>query len=148
MSNADWFGGNQDGVKLFQAVGELLHTWDDLIDKDKPVADVAINRAFLTALVHLPANPIYRAIQVDILPMWVTIVSAYEAANKFEQDKDPHGIEISHSLRYAAGHIIAYAMHVCVGPDRAREMVPDMWKSVVFERFDPYRKEHLNDDHQ
>jgi hypothetical protein len=80
--------------------------------------------------------------------MWVTIVSAYEAANKFEQDKDPHGIEISHSLRYAAGHIIAYAMHVCVGPDRAREMVPDMWKSVVFERFDPYRKEHLNDDHQ
>jgi hypothetical protein len=142
----EWFGGNQDALRMYQSLVSLTHIWDDLIDKDKPVSDVGINQAFLTALVYLPANPFYRSIQADVLPMWITIVSAYEAANKFERDKDPHGIEISHALRYATGHIVAYAIHACVGPELARTMVPDMWKAVFFERFDDYRKEHLNVD--
>jgi hypothetical protein len=76
--------------------------------------------------------------------MWLTVVSAYETANKFERDKDAHGIEIAHNLRYAAGHIVAYAVQVCVGHEKAREYMPALWKNVVFERFDEYRKEHLN----
>jgi hypothetical protein len=144
----EWFGGNQDGVNLFRSLVTLLHTWDDLVDKDKPVSETQVNEAFLIALVQLPANPLYRAIQADILPMWVTIVSAYEAANSMERSKDPHGLEIAHSLRYAAGHIIAYAMQACIGASRAREFTPDMWKAVFYERFDDYRKEHLNVDPQ
>lgn len=78
--------------------------------------------------------------------MWLTVVSSYETANHFERTKDPHGIEIAHTLRYAAGHIVAYAVHVCVGAEKAKEYLPDVWKSVVFERFDEYRKEHLDAD--
>jgi hypothetical protein len=33
---------------------------------------------------------------------------------------------------------------LCVGYDKAQEFMPDVWKAVVFERFDDYRKEHLN----
>ena len=146
VGKLEWFGGNQDGLDLYQSLVTLSHTWDDLVDKDKPVSEPRINEAFAIALVRLPANPLYRAIQADVLPMWVAIMSAYEAANALERSKDPHSIEISHSLRYAAGHIIAYAMRACVGPDRARELVPDMWKAVFYERFDDYRKEHLNVD--
>ena len=76
--------------------------------------------------------------------MWVTVVSAYRTANEFERTKDAHGIEISHGLRYAAGNIIAYAVHVCVGQEKAAEYMPDVWKEIFFERFDEYRKEHLN----
>ena len=125
----------------------LTHTWDDLVDRDKPVTEVSINQAFLTALVYLPSNPLYKHIQPAIMPMWLTVVSAYEAANKFEREKDEHGLEIAHGLRYATGNIIAYAIHVCVGPEKAREYVPEMWRAVFYERFDDYRKEHL-DDHQ
>jgi hypothetical protein len=144
--NPDWFGGNLDAVRMCEAFIDLTHTWDDLIDKDKPVSDVQINQAFLTCLVYLPSNPFYRRIQDSILPMWITIVSSYETGNYFERTKDPHGIEIAHSLRYATGNIIAFAIHVCVGPDKAREFLPAMWKAVFFERFDEYRKEHLNAD--
>lgn len=146
--NPDWFGGNQYAVEIFDIFVELLHIWDDLVDKDKPVEEAAINRAFLHCLVHLPANPVYRAVQDQILPMWVVVVSSYEAANKFERDKDPHGLEISHGLRYAAGQILAYVVHVCVGADRAREVLPEVWKAIYYERFDEYRKEHLNDSAQ
>jgi hypothetical protein len=140
----EWFGGNQDALNMYRMMIDLLHTWDDLVDKDKPTTENDINNAFLICLVYLQANPFYRSIQEQIWPMWLTVVSAYETANKFERDKDAHGIEIAHNLRYAAGHIVAYAVQVCVGHEKAREYMPALWKNVVFERFDEYRKEHLN----
>ena len=142
----EWFGGNQDALNFYRMLVDMSHVWDDVVDGDCEVSEVELNNAFLIALVYLPANPFYRTIQDAVLPMWLTVVSAYEAANKFEREKDPHGVEIAHTLRYAAGNIIAYAIHVCVGPDKAREYVPERWKAVVHERFDEYRKEHLNAD--
>ena len=140
----EWFGGNVDALNMYRMFIDLSHTWDDLVDKDKEVSEDQINNAFLICLVYLPSNPFYQLIQRDIMPMWIFVVSAFQAGNKFEKDKDEHGIEIAHNLRYAAGHILAYAVHVCVGPKKAKELVPELWKDVVFERFDDYRKEHLN----
>lgn len=148
MNNQDgkleWFGGNQDALNMYRMFVDLAHLWDDLVDKDKDVSQAEINNAFLICLVYLQANPFYLKIQPQVMPMWITVVSAYETANKFEKDKDEHGLEIAHNLRYAAGHIVAYAVYVCVGPEKAREIMPDVWKSVVYERYDEYRKEHLN----
>ena len=140
----EWFGGNEHALDVYRMFVTLLHTWDDLVDKDKEVSEAAINNAFLICLVYLPANPFYQYIQQAILPMWVTVVSAYRTANEFERNKDEHGIEISHGLRYAAGNIIAYAVYVCVGQEKSAEYMPDVWKEIFFERFDEYRKEHLN----
>lgn len=140
----EWFGGNQDALNMFRMFVVMSHTWDDLVDKDKNVSESEINNAFLIALVYLQANPFYRSIQEQIWPMWMMVVTAYETANKFEREKDSHGIEIAHSLRYAAGHIIAYAVQVCVGPEKAKDILPEVWKNVFYERFDEYRKEHLD----
>jgi hypothetical protein len=142
----EWFGGNQDALNVFRMFVDLSHLWDDLVDKDKEATEDEINNAFLICLVYLPANPFYRSIQEQILPMWLTVVSAYQTANKFEREKDIHGIEIAHGLRYAAGNIVAYMVYVCVGPEKAKEFLPDMWKTVFFERYDDYRKEHLDVD--
>ena len=144
VGKLEWFGGNQDALNMYQAFVDLAHVWDDLVDKDKPVSVEKINQAFLTCLVFLPANPFYRGIQDQILPMWLVVISAYETANFFETNKDEHGVEIAHGLRYAVGNIIAYAIHVCVGMEKAKEVLPDMWKTIFYERFDDYRKEHLN----
>jgi hypothetical protein len=140
----EWFGGNQDALIMYRMFVDLAHIWDDLIDKDKEVTERGINNAFLMCLVYLPLNPFYQLIQRDILPMWVTVVSSYEAANKFEREKDERGLEAAHMLRYAAGNILAYAIHVAVGPELAAQYVPEMWKDVVNERFAEYREEHLN----
>ena len=144
VGKLEWFGGNQDALNMYQAFVDLAHVWDDLVDKDKPVSVEKINQAFLTCLVFLPANPFYRGIQDQILPMWLVVISAYETANFFEKNKDEHGVEIAHGLRYAVGNIIAYAIHVCIGMEKAKEVLPDMWKTIFYERFDDYRKEHLN----
>ena len=140
----EWFGGNVDAFNMYRMFIDLSHTWDDMVDKDKELTEDQTNNAFLICLVYLPSNPFYQLIQRDIMPMWVSVVAAFQAGNKFEREKDEHGIEIAHNLRYAAGHILAYAVHVCVGAEKAKEIVPKLWKDVVFERFDDYRKEHLN----
>ena len=142
----EWFGGNVDALNVFRMFGDLAHLWDDLVDKDVEVSEAAINNAFLICLVYLPANPFYRSIQAEVMPMWITVVSAYRTANQLERDKNAHGIEIAHGLRYAAGNIIAYVVHTCVGPEKAAEYMPDVWKTIFAERFDEYRKEHLNAD--
>lgn len=140
----EWFGGNEDALNMFRMFVDLAHTWDDLVDKDKDATEVTINNAFLICLVYLPLNPFYRSIQADIMPMWITVVSAYQTANKYEKDKDAHGVEIAHGLRYASGNIVAYAVHVCVGPEKAAQYMPEVWKAIMVERFDEYREEHLN----
>lgn len=140
----EWFGGNTDALSMYRMLVDLAHLWDDLVDKDKDVTELEINNSFLICLVYLPLNPFYQQIQRDVMPMWITVVSAYQTANKFEREKDERGLEAAHMLRYAAGNILAYAIHVCVGPEKATEYIPEMWKDVVNERFAEYREEHLN----
>lgn len=142
----EWFGGNQDALNVYRMFVDLSHVWDDLVDKDKDTRENDINNAFLICLVYLPANPFYQTIQQAVLPMWLTVVSAYQTANQFERNKEEHGLEIAHTLRYAAGNIVAYMVHVCLGPEKAAGVLPEVWKTVVHERFDEYRKEHLNAD--
>jgi len=144
VGKLEWFGGNQDALNLYRMFRDLGHVWDDLVDKDNPVTEVEINNAFLICLVYMPANPFYQSIQAAVLPMWITVVSAYQTANSFERNKDEHGVEIAHTLRYAAGNIVAYAVYVCVGPEKAAEIMPEVWKSIVFERYDTYKAEVLN----
>jgi hypothetical protein len=143
MKIIDLFGGNKHGEDIFEMFRVLLHTWDDLVDKDVDVSEDQINEAFRICLIKLPTNPLYNHIFSDIVPMWEVVISAYVTANKFEREKDEHGIEISHSLRYAAGHIVAYAIIQCVGIEKSKELIPLMWKEVFYERFDDYKKEHL-----
>lgn len=144
VGKLEWFGGNEEALAMYQMFVDLAHTWDDLIDKDKEVSENAINNAFSICLIYLPMNRFYQAIQYAVLPMWISVVSAYQTANHYEKTKDEHGIEIAHGLRYAVGNIIAYAVHVCVGPEKAAELMPEVWKHIMIERYDNYRKEHLN----
>jgi hypothetical protein len=137
----EWFGGNQDALNMYRMFVDLAHLWDDMVDGDKPLEEDRVNNAFLIALCYLPANPFYQQIQPAVLPMWLTVVSAYQTANHYEKAKDPHGLEIGHMLRYAAGNIIAYAVHVCVGADKAKEIMPEVWKHIVAERLGDYVKE-------
>lgn len=142
--NIEWFGGNEDALNMYRMLVDLAHVWDDLVDKDKQLTEARVNNAFLICLLYLPTNPFYQRIQREIAPMWLTVVSAYNTANRYEAARDEHGLEISHTLRYAAGTIVNYMVIVCVGMERAEKIMPEVWKKIVVERFDDYRKEHAN----
>ena len=139
----EWFNGNKDAIDAFRQLCILADVWDNIVDGDKPVSQAEVNNAFLICLFNLPLNPLYRHLETQIAPMWLTVVAAYETANKFEKDKDEHGISLGFSLRHAAGNIISYMMIYCCGMDKAREYIPEMWKNLCPDRYEDYRAEHL-----
>jgi len=53
----EWLLGNKDAVRCVLDLGQIVETWDDLIDKDKPISDQDISGSFYAATVNLPLNP-------------------------------------------------------------------------------------------
>ena len=138
----EWFGGNFAGVELLMRLGQIAHAYDDIIDGD-PITPDRVHDMMYNVLIDLPNNELYRKYQAIIVPLWELTLMAYRSANIMEKTKDEHSLEISHSLRYAAGHIIALVMIGECGREKALEYMPEMWRYVVFERFNDYRLEHL-----
>lgn len=61
--------GHRDAAVFVAMMFQVLHLWDDLIDKDKPTPDEEINLAMFLALVQIPRNPFYRANFAELSPI-------------------------------------------------------------------------------
>lgn len=55
----DYMMGDLEAVRFLNMCYFIAHTWDDLVDRDKPVDDDSINTAFWYALVGIPQNQFY-----------------------------------------------------------------------------------------
>lgn len=141
---AEDFGGNQEIFYIFNSLFSLVHIWDDLIDKDKPVTDAKINEAFRIALVHLPSSPLYRSLQVELLPIIISVIMAYDTANKLEATKEEVCLGASHGLRFGWVHILNHLMFTVFGYDEAMKYMPKLWRVIVGETFVSYMKEYQN----
>ena len=139
---AGWFAGNAEATALYMSLVEVAHTWDDLVDQDKPVTADRINNAFLLCLVAIPSNKVYQALFPQLQPLLLTAFTGYVVANKYEKDKDEHGIEIAHMLRYSVVQVVTFLIVHFNGVNKAVEILPAALKRMIPERFDDYRKEH------
>ena len=89
----EWFGGNEEAARFVAQLCDVAHTWDDLIDRDTPVSEEAINRCFESALLRIPANPFYQTHFAALSPLLFTGVLGYLTANRMERSGDAHQIE-------------------------------------------------------
>jgi len=92
--------GQADAMALFFAWFEVCHFWDDLIDRDKPLQDAAIDQAMTVALIEMPRNPFYRQHFADLQPVMAQAVLDWRAATQMERapaaDSD---LDIAYILR-------------------------------------------------
>lgn len=142
----EWFGGNEEAARFVAQLCDVAHTWDDLIDRDTPVSEEAINRCFESALLRIPANPFYQTHFAALSPLLFTGVLGYLTANRMERSGDAHQIEIAHGLRYAVAHVAVFAIAVTNPPEKVHEMLPEVWMWLMPERFADYLKEHAHAD--
>ena len=138
----EWFNGNEHMERLYKDFVTVVHTWDDLIDKDKPVSDADINLAFSLALVSIPLNPAFQAYKNEIIPLVLTGIAGYMTANEYEKNKDQHGIELAHGLRYAIANVFSFLIVQQNGLEASIPILQEAYKEMIPERFDDYRKEH------
>jgi hypothetical protein len=69
-------------------MAQVMHTWDDLTDRDVAVPDDEIFRAFWLALVELPSNSFYRTFEDTLLPIVINSIINWRIANRFERESE------------------------------------------------------------
>jgi hypothetical protein len=77
--------GNRAAAMWLCQVIEAMHLWDDLIDKDKSVADDHINHVFQLMLVEMPRNPFFQAHCANLTPLIVAAIQNWHIANSVER---------------------------------------------------------------
>ncbi|MCG7915913.1 MAG: hypothetical protein JAY71_18765 [Candidatus Thiodiazotropha weberae] len=79
-----WLRGDSDAIDLAMAWVRISQTWDDLIDGDKPVSPLDINRMMVAALVDIPKNRFFQQHCHEILPVVEQCVGTWLSANSLE----------------------------------------------------------------
>lgn len=122
------FKGDQDAIDVCCLLVDIADTWDDIVDKDKPVSAQAVDKAFVGALFELQRRPI-----------WFNAGLSYHVLNAFLKWRDANDIETnplstdddlakSYMLRaglYDIFVLVAYHLH---GDEWAREIGPGVRK--------------------
>lgn len=115
--------------------------YDDLIDKDKPITDGDIHRAFWLANVEMPRNPFYRA-HFDVLnPLVMAAITSWRAANDMERDKLEDDLPVSFVIRSAYCDIVVMCVLILFGPDAAANAALSIRRFVHDEGLGSYLKE-------
>lgn len=120
------FKGDIDAVRLVMDIVEIAGTWDDLIDRDKPVSGKKISRAFTLCLVSLPDNPFYQRHANTLLPVIVTSIVNYHIANHYESEPDVEGHALAHVLRYSVADVISFICFLIGGMEWAQQWGPEL----------------------
>ena len=131
----DIFPDHPDAVSLLVDLWEVMQAWDDAYDKDP----ANHHEGYKTALIDLPANPLYQSCSVPFLVAqcfydWMT-------ANIFEEC----GIQLEKAYMLRAGYyrIIISLVHMLQGPKEAEKKAPRIW-GYYGEKFTDYQEELSN----
>jgi hypothetical protein len=121
------FKGNQAAVDYVLMVARVVDVWDNLIDRDVPVSDDAINDAFWLLMVEIPRNEFFQAYANELLPVTATGILNWFAANSLERRQEQHrAIEIAHVIRYSIADVALMAALLCGGRDWAAQVGPEL----------------------
>lgn len=129
---------DEDAVALNLMFCDVLHTWDDLVDQDKPVAPEAISKAFRTALVEIPQNKFYRRHFDELAPLVDHFILSWLTANRFEADGDIDALRIAFIARSDYMALFLRSIQIVSGFEYAASVAPEIRRYWHAEGWDGY----------
>lgn len=138
-----FFSDNKDAVNLMKYLCKFANVYDDLIDKDKDIADDEIHLMFSNLLLDIPNNQFFKENLDAVVAVITTGLLNYHAANQIEKIGNLEELRISHSLRYSMIDVGLLCMKICSGykfatknARRARLMFQnDTWEHYKLEHY-------------
>jgi len=138
---ANAVGNDMDALAFLRGIASVMHTWDDLIDKDREIEDEEINAAFWFALVELPTNPFYAANAEMLRPIVVQSIVNWRAATAMERAatcEQYNDLKITFIIRSTYIDLVVMAACILGGPDWAAKVAPDLRRWAHSEGFKGY----------
>ncbi len=118
---AEFVKGDADALAFLLGVHAVVELWDDLIDRDKSVADTDIHAAFYTALVTLPRNPFYQRNFSLLNPVFEAAIFDWHTANALEV-KGGDGLHMAYALRCGVQMLTVMAARIVGGTEWAKQV--------------------------
>jgi len=136
---AEVLQGNAAAIECFMLIRDVLHFWDDLIDKDHTVSDAYIHGSMFKALVALPTNDFYRRFQDMLQPVLVNAIANWHAANAFEAGEDERLLQIAFVVRSDYANILIQMAYIIGGYDWVTAVTPVIRRMWTTEDFTAYK---------
>lgn len=108
------YKGDKGAIHISNMLLNIAHTWDDIIDKDKPVSDKSVNQAFREAVFEIQQNPLWH--QCGLSHHVLNCYLRWRDANTIEKskemtDNDLHKCYMLRAGIYDVFVIIAYYLY-------------------------------------
>lgn len=116
---AGWLKGHAEAIAFIETVYCVIHTCDDLTDRDKTVMTNEVQDSYWHALIELPRNAFYIA---NFALLNGTLQLAYlnwQIANRMEVDDVLNGKEIAYTLRSSYVDLVTICAWILGGKEWA-----------------------------
>lgn len=132
--------GNKEAIDFVLTLHRIVETWDDLIDKDSPIKDADINRAFMRALIELPRNGFYQRNFALLNPIVEMAILDWLTANEFERTKDSEKLRTAYILRCGILGLTVMSARIIGGYEWAQTVNTEM--RALGDTWDEYAESH------
>jgi hypothetical protein len=129
--------GDRVAADFLHKVTDLAHTWDDLVDRDKPVTDNQINVAFFDALT-LSNNAFYARYRAMLEPILINSIINWRVATTLERSEDSKVLPISFILRSSYVDLLTMSACLIGGMNWAEDVGIAARQMVHGEGYDKY----------
>ena len=138
----DWMAGDHHAVQFVLDLSMLVETWDDLVDKDKPLGEQDIHDAFVAALINFPLNPFYRRHQDALLPLITVAINAWFDSLEMERGDTPHERMWAFFLKDLGLEVFLFCAMLAGGYRHMRAVSMDMRRFFNHETYETWEHRH------
>jgi hypothetical protein len=137
--------GDAQAVNLIEDFWFFMEAWDDVIDRDKPPDDDAVNRAMQWALLWSRDDPFLTRHYLSLRPAMQQAVVSWLTANRFERSGKRDLVEQAYFLRCAPYDFFATVVLLAGGQDQHVKAVEYFRALAPEDTLADYMREHLGD---
>lgn len=127
-----------DAIAFCQSIMRVLHLWDDLVDRDKPVTAKDIHLGFWTALIDLPRNRFYVGNFAELNSALMVAIQNWHAANAMERTEFNDDLHIAFILRSSYADLVTLCALMVGGHEWAEYITPILRRRWHAEGFNGY----------
>ena len=135
---AGWLKDDAEAVAFVDALFDVAHFWDDLIDMDVSLTPVEINSAMWKAMVTIPENGFFTRHRHSLMPLVKLAIVNWHTANTLEMDDDDRSRHVAFVLRSSYADILTACAFIVGGREWALEVSTEVRREASAEGFEAY----------
>lgn len=131
--------GDAHAVDFCADIFKVSQIWDDMVDGDKKVSNIDINRAFWLCIVEIPSNPFYKRHFNTLQPILQVFMVDWMDSCRLERQND-HSKNIAWVLRDSVSSLVIHCARLIGGFEWMNQISVRVRKAIYDEPLADYKR--------